>query len=60
MQDIVSNTATIEVNSSMICVSVLLAMCKDVMINRQNPNRLAEVLSICGEVLLAIGDDMDC
>jgi len=47
MQEKVSNIATQEVNSSMMCVSVLLAMCSDVITKRQNPNRFADVFRIC-------------
>jgi hypothetical protein len=50
----VSRMATIEVSSSIKCVSSGLAICRDVMIKRQNPSRLAEVFRICGEVLLAM------
>lgn len=54
MQEKVSNIATAEVNSSMMCVSDLLAICNDVITKRQNPNRFAEVFRICCEVLFAI------
>jgi hypothetical protein len=50
----VSKTATTEVNSSIKNVSVWLAMCKDVITNKQNPSRLADVFNICCEVLFAI------
>jgi hypothetical protein len=54
IHDAVSNTETIEVSSSMKWVSIGLAICRDVMIKRQNPKRLADVFKICGDVLLAI------
>jgi len=50
----VSNTAIMEVSSSSRCVSVKLATCKDVMTNKQKPRRLADVLRMCCEVLLAM------
>lgn len=43
IQENVSITATQEVNSSTMRVSVGLAMCNDVMTKRQNPKRFAEV-----------------
>jgi len=52
--EMVSSNATNEVNSSIRFVSVLLAICSEVMTKRQNPNRFADVPNICGEVLLAI------
>ena len=54
MHEPVRRIATIEVNSSIKCVSSGLAICREVMIKRQNPRRLAEVFKICGEVLLAM------
>jgi len=36
----------IDVNSSMIFVSTILEICKEVMTNRQKPKRVAEVFSI--------------
>lgn len=54
MQDPVSRIATMEVSSSIKWVSSGLAICREVMIKRQNPSRLAEVLRMCGDVLLAI------
>lgn len=53
-QEKVSNTAIMEVNSSMMCVSIRFAICNDVMTKRQKPKRFAEVANICGEVLFAI------
>lgn len=54
MHDAVRKMATIEVSWSIRWVSNWLLMCSEVMTNRQNPSRLAEVPSICGDVLLAI------
>lgn len=54
IQENVSKTATIEVNSSIKNISVWLAICNEVIIKRQNPSRLAEVFKICCEVLFAI------
>ena len=54
MQEKVSNIATQEVNSSMMCISDLLEICNDVITKRQNPKRFAEVFRICCEVLFAI------
>lgn len=50
----VSSTAMTEVNSSIRCVSVRLAMCSDVITKRQNPKRFADVFRICWDVWLAI------
>jgi hypothetical protein len=47
IQEKVSNTATIEVNSSIMCVSTRFAMCNDVITKRQNPKRFADVFKIC-------------
>lgn len=54
MDETVRNNATTEVNSSTRLFSVLSERCNEVMTNRQNPSRLADVLKICCEVLLAI------
>ncbi len=48
-----SNRATSEVISSIIDNSVLLDMCKEVITNRQKPNKLAAVFKMCCEVLFA-------
>lgn len=50
----VSITATQQVNSSSMRVSVKLAMCKDVITKRQNPHKFADVFKICWDVLFAI------
>ena len=52
--EIVNNSATIDVNSSIICVSATFEICKDVITNKQNPNRFAEVFKMCCEVLFDI------
>jgi len=52
--EIVRNNATIEVNSSIKLPSDLFAMCKEVITNKQNPKRFAEVPKMCCEVLFAI------
>ena len=54
MQEKVNSTAMKEVNSSIICVSVRLAICNDVITKRQNPKRFAEAFRMCCEVLFAI------
>lgn len=54
MQENVSSIAIIEVNSSMILVSLLLVMFKEVITKRQKPKRFADVFNICCEVLFAI------
>jgi hypothetical protein len=51
--EIVNNKATTEVNSSIKLSFVASVMCRDVITNRQKPSRLADVLSICWEVLFA-------
>lgn len=51
--EMVNNKATIEVNSSIRLSFVASVMCSDVITNRQKPSRLADVLNICWEVLLA-------
>jgi hypothetical protein len=43
-----------EVNSSMMLDSVVLLICNEVITTRQNPRRLADVFSICCEVVFAI------
>jgi hypothetical protein len=53
-QEKVNNTAKIRVNSSIKTLSVLSAMCNEVITKRQNPSKLAEVFKICCEVLFAI------
>lgn len=52
--DTVSRIATMEVSSSIRWVSVKLAICNEVITNKQNPNKLADVLSICCEVLFGM------
>jgi hypothetical protein len=54
MHEKVSKTATTEVNSSIKYLSVMSAICNDVITNRQNPRRLAEVFKICCDVKFAI------
>ena len=54
IQENVSNTPTDEVNLSIICVSVMLEMCNDVITKRQKPRRFAEVFRMCCDVLFAI------
>lgn len=58
MQENVSSTATADVNSSVRCFSVRLAICKEVITNRQKPKRFAEVVRMCGEVLFAISQKL--
>ena len=53
IQEIESNNATTEVNSSMILVADLSDTCKEVITKRQKPSRLAEVPKIWDEVFLA-------
>ena len=43
-----------EVNSSMSVFSVLVVKCREMIINRQNPSKLAAVAKMCCDVLLAI------
>ena len=50
----VKSNATKEVSSSISDEAVLLLRCKAVITNKQKPNKLAAVLRICCEVLLAI------
>ena len=54
IQERVSKIATAEVSSSMICVSVMLAICSEVITKIQNPSRFADVFNICCDVLFAI------
>ncbi len=54
IDEIVNINAIIDVNSSMRVFSVLFVICKEVMINRQKPNKLEDVPRICCEVLFAI------
>jgi hypothetical protein len=51
--EIVSNSAIIAVNSSISPLLDLSPMCNEVIINRQNPNRFADVLNMCCDVLFA-------
>lgn len=52
-----NSRAITEVNSSIRLASAWLEMCSDVMTTRQNPSRLADVFSICCEVLFGILKD---
>lgn len=54
IQENVSTVATTDVNSSVRCLSVRLAICKEVITKRQKPKRFAAVFNICGDVLFAI------
>ena len=54
IQEKVSKTPTIEVISSILCVSLVLLMWTEVITKRQKPRRVAEELKICCEVLFAI------
>jgi len=54
IQENVRNTATIDVNSSTKNVSVLSAICSEVITKRQKPSKLADVFKICGDVKFAI------
>tara|TARA_R110002124_G_scaffold112003_4_gene266001 strand:- start:61 stop:357 length:297 start_codon:yes stop_codon:yes gene_type:complete len=51
--EMVNAKATIEVNSSIRLSFEVSVMCSEVITNRQKPSRLADVLNICWEVLLA-------
>ena len=51
---ITRNIATKEVISSRRLFSVLLDIWSEVMMNKQNPKRLAEVFKMCCDVLFAI------
>jgi hypothetical protein len=46
-QEKARNNAIIEVNSSITLVAALSVICNDVMTNRQNPRRFADVDNIC-------------
>ena len=52
--EIISKTATIDVISSRKLNSALFVICKEVITIRQNPKRLAEVPSMCWDVIFAI------
>lgn len=54
VEEIVRNNAIIDVNSSIKEFVDRSVRCSEVMIKRQKPKRLAEVESICCDVLLAI------
>ena len=54
MHEKVRNMATMEVSISIILVSMISEMCREVITKRQNPRRFAEVFRMCFEVLLAI------
>ncbi|MEZ7498090.1 hypothetical protein QO200_04995 [Flavobacterium sp. Arc3] len=49
----VNNKAIIEVNSSIKLFFAVSVMCSDVITNKQKPSRLADVFSICWDVLFA-------
>jgi hypothetical protein len=53
-EEIVNNSAIKEVNSSIKLFLVLSGKCKVVIIIKQKPNKLVEVLKMCCEVLFAI------
>jgi hypothetical protein len=53
-EEIISNIAMTEVNSSIKLVSLASDRCSAVIINRQNPSKFADVLKMCCDVLLAI------
>ena len=53
IHDKVKSTVMIEVRSSIILVSALLAICKELITKRQNPKRFADVFRICWDVLFA-------
>jgi len=50
----VRRIAVTAVRSSITCISVLLARCNEVITNRQNPNRFADVFKMCGEVFFGM------
>jgi hypothetical protein len=50
-----SNNATKDVNSSIMVNSEVLEICREVITKRQKPKRLAAVVSMCWEVLFAMG-----
>jgi hypothetical protein len=54
VEEIVSNNAITDVNSSIKEFVDRSVRCSEVMMKRQKPKRLAEVESICCDVLLAI------
>jgi len=54
MHENVSNIAMRDVNSSIILDSDLFVICNEVITNRQNPRRFAEVFKMCWEVVFAI------
>jgi hypothetical protein len=54
IQEKVRNNAITEVNSSILVVSAVSVMCKEVITKRQKPKRFAEVFNICCEVVLGI------
>ncbi len=54
IQEKVRSIAIIEVTSSMILDSALLLICNEVITKRQNPNKFADVLRMCCDVLFAI------
>lgn len=45
-QEVVNKTAIMDVISSIITASVLLAICREVITNKQKPNNVAEVFNI--------------
>ncbi len=47
MQESVNNIATTEVNSSIIFVSIVLEICREVITKRQKPNKFADVFNTC-------------
>lgn len=56
IQEHVRSNAMTEVNSSILLVSAVSVMCKDVITKRQKPKRFAEVFKICCEVVFAISE----
>ncbi len=54
MHEKVRNMATMEVSISIILVSMISEMCREVITKRQNPSKLADVLRMCLDVLLAM------
>jgi hypothetical protein len=59
-EDTVNNSAIKEVKSSIRLFLVLSAKCSEVIIIKQNPNKLVEVLKMCCEVLLAMVESHFC
>jgi len=53
-QEIASDNAINDVNSSIILVFEVSEICKEVITKRQNPRRFAAVPKICWDVLFAI------